>query len=245
VVDRSVFLQLFQCHHNCGENRNFPDDRVALCNEPSCFVQGFIAQFNFFRQCGKRGLHPIMNLCFWSGFCLRQNQPGNFRGCLPKIHALDPRRKIPVPITLLRDEIPIHNARAVRRFPHKHRTIVVEDFPPYAGIESSGIGVVLREVFALANHAPQNLDVLRHKVTAELYDFGSLKLERTLRVKTKISRRSQRERGRLARDFKTKHQADELSALRSSMASGRIDRFDMEFFHDFLWRFFPKIGLVV
>jgi transposase len=92
----------------------------------------------------------------------------NFRG--PSLVAFldDLRRKIPGPITLLWDEIPIHRARAVRRFLHKHRKIVVEEFPPCSP-ELNPVDNVWGYVkySRLGNYAPLNLDVLRHKVTAE------------------------------------------------------------------------------
>ena len=92
----------------------------------------------------------------------------NFRG--PSLVAFldDLRRKIPGPITLLWDEIPIHRARAVRRFLHQHRKIVIEEFPPYAP-ELNPVDYVWCYVkyALLPNYAPPNLDVIRHKITAE------------------------------------------------------------------------------
>jgi len=92
----------------------------------------------------------------------------NFRG--PSLVAFldDLRQKIRGPITLLWDEIPIHRARAVRRFLHQHRTIVVEEFPPYAP-ELNPVDYVWSYVkyARLANYNPLNLDVLRDQVTAE------------------------------------------------------------------------------
>ena len=92
----------------------------------------------------------------------------NFRG--PSLVAFlnDLRRKLPGPITLLWDEIPIHRARAVRSFLHQHRTMVAEEFPPYAP-ELNPVDYVWGYVkySRLANYAPRNLDVIRHKITSE------------------------------------------------------------------------------
>lgn len=92
----------------------------------------------------------------------------NFRG--PSFVAFldDLRRKIHGPLTLLWDEIPIHRAQTVRCFLNKHRTMVIEEFPPYAP-ELNPVDYVWAYVkySRLANYAPPNLDVLRHKVTAE------------------------------------------------------------------------------
>jgi transposase len=78
------------------------------------------------------------------------------------------RQKMRGPITLLWDEIPIHHARAVRCFLHRHRRIVVEEFPPYAP-ELNPVDYVWSYVKCrrLANYCPSNLDVLREKITAE------------------------------------------------------------------------------
>jgi transposase len=92
----------------------------------------------------------------------------NFRG--PSLAAFldDLRRKIPGPITLLWDEIPIHRARVVRRFLHQHRMIVVEEFPPYAP-ELNPVDYVWSYVkySRLANYAPKDLDILRRQITTE------------------------------------------------------------------------------
>jgi transposase len=92
----------------------------------------------------------------------------NFRG--PSLVAFldDLRETIRGPITLLWDEIPIHRAKVVRRFLHQHRTIVVEEFPPFAP-ELNPVDYVWSYVkySRLANYNPPNLDVIRHKITAE------------------------------------------------------------------------------
>lgn len=92
----------------------------------------------------------------------------NFRG--PSLVAFldDLRRKIRGPITLLWDEIPIHRARIVRRFLHQHRTIVVEEFPPFAP-ELNPVDYAWSYVkySRLANYTPPNLDVIRRRITAE------------------------------------------------------------------------------
>jgi transposase len=104
--------------------------------------------------------------CFYF-YLLADN--ANFRG--PSLVAFlnDLRRKIPGPITLLWDEIPIHRAKVVRRFLHQHCTMVVEEFPPYAP-ELNPVDYVWSYVkySRLANYCPPNLDVLRQQVTAEL-----------------------------------------------------------------------------
>jgi len=92
----------------------------------------------------------------------------NFRGpsLVAFLHHL--RRKIPGAITLLWDEIPIHRARVVRCFLHKHRKIVVDEFPPYAP-ELNPVDYAWSYVkyARLANYAPPNLIVLRDQITAE------------------------------------------------------------------------------
>lgn len=72
------------------------------------------------------------------------------------------------PITLLWDEIPIHRAQAVQRFLHKHRRIVVEEFPPYAP-ELNPVDYVWSYVkhSRLANYCPPNPDALRDQITTE------------------------------------------------------------------------------
>jgi len=94
----------------------------------------------------------------------------NFRGPSLVAFLADLRRKIPGPITLLWDEIPIHRARVVHHFLHQHRTMVVEEFPPYAP-ELNPVDYVWSYVkySRLANYVPLNLDVLRDKITAEFH----------------------------------------------------------------------------
>jgi transposase len=103
--------------------------------------------------------------CFYF-YLLSDN--ANFRG--PSLAAFldDLRRKIPGPITLLWDEIPIHRARVVRRFLHQHRMIVVEEFPPYAP-ELNPVDYVWSYVkySRLANYAPKDLHILRRQITTE------------------------------------------------------------------------------
>lgn len=92
----------------------------------------------------------------------------NFRGpsLVEFIDSL--RQKIRGPITLLWDEIPIHRALVVLHFLHKHRTIVVEEFPPYAP-ELNPVDYVWSYVkyARLANNCPPSLDVLRNQITVE------------------------------------------------------------------------------
>ena len=92
----------------------------------------------------------------------------NFRGPSLVSFLADLRRKIRGPMTLLWDEIPIHRARVVRRFLHRHRTIVVEEFPPFAP-ELNPVDYVWSYVkySRLANYTPPNLDVIRERITAE------------------------------------------------------------------------------
>lgn len=107
----------------------------------------------------------------YKGFCFYFHlspDNTNFRG--PSLVAFLGvlRRKMPGPITLLWDEIPIHRALAVRRFLHEHRTIVVEEFPPYAP-ELNPVDYVWSYVkyARLANYCPPNLDILRERITDE------------------------------------------------------------------------------
>lgn len=104
---------------------------------------------------------------FWFYFHLLEDN-ANFRG--PSLVAFldDLRRTIPGPITLLWDEIPIHRARAVRLFLHQHRKIVIEEFPPFAP-ELNPVDYVWSYVkyARLPNYAAPNLNVIRHKITAE------------------------------------------------------------------------------
>jgi transposase len=92
----------------------------------------------------------------------------NFRGPSLVAFLADLRRKIPGPITLLWDEIPIHRARIVRHFLHQYRTMVVEEFPLYAP-ELNPVDYVWSYVkySRLANYVPPNLDVLRDRIMAE------------------------------------------------------------------------------
>jgi transposase len=103
--------------------------------------------------------------CFYF-YLLTDN--ANFRGPSLVVFLNYLRRRIHGPITLLWDEIPIHRARVVQRFIHKHRTIVVEEFPPYAP-ELNPVDYVWSYVkySRLANNCPPNLDVLRNQITAE------------------------------------------------------------------------------
>ena len=104
--------------------------------------------------------------CFY--FRLLQDNV-NFRGQSVVGFLDELRRKIPGPITVLWDEIPIHRSHAVRVFLRKHRKIVVEEFPPYAP-ELNPVDYVwaYAKYSRLANYCPPNLNVLRDQITAEL-----------------------------------------------------------------------------
>jgi len=78
------------------------------------------------------------------------------------------RRKINGPITLVWDEIAIHRSKPVIDYLHKHRTVVVEPFPPFAP-ELNPVNNVWGYVKynRLANYAPMDLLTLRKRLTAE------------------------------------------------------------------------------
>ncbi len=80
------------------------------------------------------------------------------------------RHKVRGPITLLWDQIPIHRAKPVTDYFASHRSLVVEEFPPYAP-ELNPVDNVWSYVkySRLANYAPRNLDELRERTTAEFH----------------------------------------------------------------------------
>ena len=80
------------------------------------------------------------------------------------------RQKVRGSITLLWDQIPIHRAKPVTDYFARHRTLVVEAFPPYAP-ELNPVDNVWSYVKynRLANYTPRNLNELRQRITAEFY----------------------------------------------------------------------------
>jgi len=78
------------------------------------------------------------------------------------------RRRIRRPITLLGDRILIHRAKPVAKWLTKHRTVVVDPFPPHAP-ELNPVDNVWSYVKydRLTNYAPRNLSELRERITAE------------------------------------------------------------------------------
>lgn len=78
------------------------------------------------------------------------------------------RRRIRAPITLLWDQIPIHHSRPVEDYLKKHRTVVIEWFPPYAP-ELNPVDYVWAYVkySRLPNFTPKSLNELRKRITGE------------------------------------------------------------------------------
>ena len=76
--------------------------------------------------------------------------------------------KIRAPITLVWDQIAIHHSSPVATYLNKHRTIVIEPFPPYAP-ELNPVDYVWACVkhSRLPNFTPRNLDELRKRITEE------------------------------------------------------------------------------
>lgn len=103
--------------------------------------------------------------CFY--FLLSKDN-ANFRGdslatFLEFLHS-----KIRAPITLLWDQIAIHYSCSIATYLNKHRTIVVEPFPPYAP-ELNPVDNLWAYVKhgRLSNFTPLNLDELRKRITKE------------------------------------------------------------------------------
>jgi transposase len=94
----------------------------------------------------------------------------NFRGESVVQFIEHVRHKVRGPITLLWDQIRIHSAKPMTDYFTRHRTLVVEPFPPYAP-ELNPVDNVWAYVKynRLANYAPRNLDELRERITAEFY----------------------------------------------------------------------------
>jgi transposase len=94
----------------------------------------------------------------------------NFRGesLVPFIELV--RHKVRGPITLLWDQILIHRARPVTDYLARHRSLVVEAFPPYAP-ELNPVDNVWGYVKCnrLPNFSPRNLHELRGRITEEFY----------------------------------------------------------------------------
>jgi transposase len=77
-------------------------------------------------------------------------------------------RKIPGPVTLIWDLIPIHHARPVRNYLNRHRKIVEEPFPPYApGLNPVDKAWSHVKFNRLPNYTPPDLDDLRFRITNE------------------------------------------------------------------------------
>jgi transposase len=92
----------------------------------------------------------------------------NFRGASLVRFIKEVRSKMRGPITLLWDKIPIHRSKPVMDHLGKHRTIVVEPFPPYAP-ELNPVDNVWSYVKwgRLPNYAPPDLIELRNRLTKE------------------------------------------------------------------------------
>jgi len=103
------------------------------------------------------------------GFCFDLSEDNvNFHGDTTVSFLEKVRRQIPGPITLLWDAIPVHLARPVQRYLHKHRTIVVELFPSRAPDLNPVDKIWFYVKFdCLPNYTPPNLSDLRLRVTEE------------------------------------------------------------------------------
>ena len=78
------------------------------------------------------------------------------------------RRKIPKPIILLWDAIPIHRAKPVGDYLAKHPRIVAEPFPPYAPELNPVDNVWSYVKYArLPNYTLPDLRELRRRIAAE------------------------------------------------------------------------------
>ena len=101
-------------------------------------------------------------------YFLLSEDNANFRGELVTQFIEHVRRKIRGPITLLWDRILIHRANPVANYLARHRTVVVEPFPPYAP-ELNPVDNVWSYVKynRLPNYTPRDLSELRERITAE------------------------------------------------------------------------------
>jgi transposase len=92
----------------------------------------------------------------------------NFRGDSLVAFLNSLRKRIRKPITLLWDQIAIHHSRPVQAFLNKHRSIVIELFPPYAP-ELNPVDLVWAYVkhSRLGNYTPNDLTELRWQIIDE------------------------------------------------------------------------------
>ena len=101
-------------------------------------------------------------------FCLLPDN-ANFHGTSIVAFIDSLRRRIRKPLTVIWDQIPIHQCYPVERYLSYHDDILVEPFPPYAP-ELNPVDYVWGYVKygRLANYCPKSLDELRRTVTSEL-----------------------------------------------------------------------------
>ena len=79
------------------------------------------------------------------------------------------RKRLSGPMTLVWDQIPIHECDAVMEYLSRERDVVVEQFPAYAPELNPADGIWRYIKYGrLANYTPPDLAVLRDKVTEEL-----------------------------------------------------------------------------
>jgi transposase len=93
----------------------------------------------------------------------------NFRGDSLVEFIREICKKIPGPIVLIWDGIPIHCSEAVKRYLERRRRVTVEQFPAYAPELNPVDNIWLYIKYdCLANYAPPTLDELRHRLIHEL-----------------------------------------------------------------------------
>jgi transposase len=92
----------------------------------------------------------------------------NFRGSAVAHFIAEVQRKVPHPIVLLWDGMPIHRANPVLEYLNRHRTIVVEMFPPHAPDLNPVDKIWFYVKFdRLPNFTPPDLADLRVHITEE------------------------------------------------------------------------------
>lgn len=79
------------------------------------------------------------------------------------------RSKFPGPMTVIWDRIPIHDCKDIDDYLAEVQDVVMEPLPQYAPELNPADGIWRYVKFGrLANYTPQNLDVLRERIIAEL-----------------------------------------------------------------------------
>lgn len=93
----------------------------------------------------------------------------NFRGASIVQFLRDLRSELGGPMTVIWDQIPIHEGARVAEFLAAHPDVIVAPFPPYAPELNPADGIWRYVKYGrLANYTPFEMDQLRGKVTEEL-----------------------------------------------------------------------------